>query len=49
MPIMLRTSKKARKIAQSILGKPTNWTERLTKEQQELKRRLLFLETSFQK
>lgn len=49
MPTMLRTSKKARRIARDILGKPANWTEKLTPEQKELKERLLFLETSFQR
>lgn len=49
MPTMLRTSKKARKIAEDILGKPANWTERLTEKQKEVKQRLLSLDTTFQK
>lgn len=49
MPTMLRTSKKAQKIVESILGKPSNWSEKLTPEQREIKRRLRALDSRLQK
>lgn len=49
MPAMLRTSKKAQKIAESILGKASNWQEKLTEAQREVKRRLIALESRIQK
>jgi hypothetical protein len=46
MPVMPRISKKATKIAYSILGVPQNMKYKPTKAEKALNARLIFLETT---